>query len=65
MAEHHVKFRASADIELWIEADSPEHAAELVRNNNPADYSRVQSTVDIGTGAIIVDTDTIEIKSVD
>ena len=65
MALFKTTITATAEIDLWLEADSLQHAESLVKANDEDTYNRVRSSVDFPTGSIRVKTDSIEINSIE
>ena len=64
MQRYKVTFTAATEIDVWLDADNEDHAAALVAANDRATYSRIRSTVSVGTGSIRIDTATISIDSI-
>lgn len=63
--QYKVSFTCETQVDVWIDADSPEHAQQLVEANNPETYDRIRSSVNFSTGALRISAPSIVVNSVE
>lgn len=65
MAVYKVTFQTQVDVDVWLDADSADHAKMLVEANDRSTYDRIKSSVSLETGSIRIDTASINVSHIE